>query len=315
VSAVSRLIVSALALFAFSGCGINKISYDDSMLDGPRINDTSLVDPTFRVSSRPDAGSLDRARPVVVCVHGYSACTYEWEEFRDFARADGRVYTSLVLLGGHGRNIRDFETSTWRRWQAPIMEEFDSLVKLGFTRICLAGSSTGGTLIMEYISEKAFDGKSVPPEKFFFIDPIIVPSMKLLHMVDVVGPLVGNAPIEGMTEAEKRHWYTNRPASTLAELNDLCELMRSRLEEGFSLPAGASAICWKSDGDETVDPVSAVLVYKGLTDATGANIDVRMVRSDFHVITRLAGREKVTDADRRLQNQVFMEMIDRAVAK
>jgi hypothetical protein len=33
------------------------------------------------------------------------------------------------------------------------------------------------------------------------------------------------------------------------------------------------------------------------------------------VITRLAGREKVTDADRRLQNQVFMEMIDRAVAK
>ena len=314
MNALRQVLVQTLAALVMAGCGLNKITYDNSMLDGPLVNDSSLVDPTFRVSSRPDRDSLDRNKPVIICAHGYTACTYEWEEFRDFAQADGRVYTSLVLLGGHGRDIQDFENTTWQQWQAPIMEEYDSLVKLGFKHLCLAGSSTGGTLIMEYISRKAFDGKAVLPEKFFFIDPIVVPSSKLLHIISVVGPLLGNSPVERKTEAEKRHWYTNRPASTLEQLNDLCELMRSRLENGFSLPQDASATCYKSDVDDSVDPVTAVLIYKGLSDAKGAKIDVQMVRSDFHVFTQLAARVSVTAADRALQKRVFAEMIERSVA-
>jgi carboxylesterase len=301
--------VSLLAV----GCGITPIKYDNSMLDGPEVNDTSFSDPTFLLSTHPDLASFDRNRPVIICAHGYLACTYEWEEFRDYAMNNGQIYTSLVLLGAHGRDIEDFEGSTWKQWQAPIMAEYDTLVKLGFKRICLAGSSTGGTLLLEYLSRNAFNGKAVLPEEFFFIDPIVVPSAKLLHIVNVVGPILGNSPVERTTEAERRHWYTNRPASTLAELNSLCELMRDKLENGFSLPAGAHAKCYKSKVDDSVDPVTALLIYKGLTDDGGKKIDVEMVESDFHVFTQLASRITVDDADRELQKRVFDEMIKRAV--
>lgn len=302
-------------MLLLTGCGVTPIKYDDSMLDGALINDTSLTDPTFRVSSRPDIDSLDRNKPIIICVHGYCACTYEWEEFRDYAQTDGRVYTSLVLLGAHGRDMKDFENSTWEQWQAPIMQEYDTLVKLGFKKISLAGSSTGGTLILEYLSRNAFDGKTVLPANFFFIDPLVVPSSKLLHIVNVVGPILGNSPVERKTDAEKRHWYTNRPASTLEELNELCELMRGKLESGISLPSGAKAICYKSDNDDSVDPVTALLIYKGLKDALGSKIEVQMVKSDFHVFTELKARAIVTEADKTLQKRVFGEMIEKTIAK
>jgi carboxylesterase len=304
----------SVVLFLGVGCNITPIKYDNSMLDGPLVNDTSFVDFTFRVSTHPDLPSLDRNQPVIICAHGYTACTYEWEEFRDYAKTDGRVYTSLVLLGAHGRDIEDFEGSTWKQWQAPIMEEYDTLVKLGFKRISLAGSSTGGTLLLEYLSRNAFTDKAVLPEQFFFIDPIVVPSDKLLHIVNVVGPILGNSPQEFTNDKQKRHWYTNRPTSTLAQLNDLCELIRNKLEDGFSLPAGSFAKCYKSKVDDSVDPVTALLIYKGLTDAKGGKIDVEMVESNFHVFTQLAARPQASDADRALQHRVFREMIEKAVA-
>ncbi len=304
-----------LALFAcmLAGCGLTPIDYDSTMLDAVGVDDTSLVDPTFRVSSHPDVATLNRATPVVICVHGYGASTYEWQEFRDFAADDGRVYTSLVLMGGHGRDIEDFQASTWKEWQAPVMQEYDSLVSLGFTRLCLAGSSTGGTVLLEYLSRSAFDNNAVVPEYFFLIDPIIISADKMLTMVDAVGPIIGNSPLEGQTDEEQRHWYHNRPAETLVELNDLIKLVRGRLEKGFSLPAGAGAKVYKSTTDDAADPVGALLIYKGCTTSAGGRIEVEMVDSDLHVFTRLAARPSCTHADTLLQQRVFAEIVDKAV--
>jgi carboxylesterase len=308
------ILLSVVALFPFAGCGVTPINVDDSMLDGPVINDTSLTDKTYRVSSHPDLATFDRNRPVIICAHGYGACTYEWEEFRDYAAIDGRVYTSLVLLGGHGRDIQDLQNSTWSDWQAPIMAEYDSLVKLGFTRLSLAGSSTGGALLLEYFSRNAFDARAVLPEECFLIDPIVIPENKTLNIVNIMGPTMGNFPLKLENDAQKRHWYTNRPASTLAQLNDVIELVRSRLEDGIILPAGTKAKVYKSTNDDSADPASALLIYKGCTDHGGNKIDVEMVDSDLHVFTRLHARVTVTHADSLLQAKTFREMIDRVVA-
>jgi carboxylesterase len=301
-------------LWAFSGCGIVQVKIDDSMLDGSVIKDTSFTDKSFRVSSHPDQATFDRSRPVIICVHGYGACTYEWQDFRDFAMADGRVYTSLVLLGGHGGGIENLEACSWADWQAPIIAEYDSLVKLGFTRLSIVGASTGGTLLLEYASRKAFDSRSVLPKEMFFIDPIIVPSDKLLHIITVVGPMLGNSPLDLHTDEQKRHWYTNRPASTLAQLNNLIELMRGRLEKGLSLPAGTNAKMYKATTDDSADPVGALLIYKGCTKSNGEKIDVEMVDSDLHVFTRLAARDAASQSDSLLQKRVFKEMVDRVAA-
>ena len=307
VSTVIIIIVTGL----LAGCGITPIEYDETMLDGSTIRDTSFTDPTFLLSTHPELDTFDRKNPVIICAHGYTASTFEWQEFRDYVHEDGRAYTSLVLLGGHGRSIDEFDGSTWEDWQKPIMKEYDSLVAAGFTNISLTGSSTGGTLILEYFIRSAFNTKKVLPNEGFFIDAIVIPASKLLHIINVVGPILGNSPVENRNDIEKRHWYTNRPTSTLAQLNELIERVRSKLEKGVTLTKGTRAKCYKVEKDDSADPVSALLMYKGITEHDGSTIDVEMLDSDFHVFTQLAARDNVTDTDRALQQRVFSEMIDR----
>lgn len=305
------ILISSLIFIIVSGCNVVPVKYDDTMLDGPVINDTSLVDPTFRVSSHPDRATFDRNRPVIICVHGYGACTYEWEEFRDYViNNNSPVYTSLVLLGGHGRNIEDLIAATWKDWEQPVMDEYDSLVKMGFTNISFATSSTGGAILIEYLSRNAFGGKLVKPKNIFFIDAIVVPSNKLMTAINIIGPMLGNSPNEMNSPLAKAHWYTNRPACSLEQLQALCELCQKRLEKGFRLPDGTYAKIYKSEIDDSVDPISALMMYKGMFKSDGSRVDIQMIQSDFHVFTRLHARDYVSHADSVLQQATFKEMVD-----
>lgn len=285
------------------------IEYEDTWLDHPDVNDPSLTNPNLRVSTREGLTQADRQRPVVIAVHGFTASTYEWGEFRQYAESTSDVLVSLVLLGAHGRDIDVFQTSTWHDWGRPILAEYEALLEQGYRNITLAGSSTGGTLILEQISRDAYE--SHPPKHFFFIDPIVVPGNKSLTLIDFLGPLLGNAPNDDMTDEERAHWYTNRPAEALQQLNKLTRRVRTLLADGFRLPASAQAHIYKSSKDSVGDPVSALLIYKGLRDARGDRVDVEMIDSDLHVFTRLQGRDPddVRERDREIQLRVFSEIV------
>lgn len=311
-----KAVLFAGLLFAsilITGCGINPIKYDDSNLDGKVYRDTSFTDSTILLSGHPQLDTFDREKPVIICVHGYTASTFEWIEFKDYTHDDNRVYTSLVLMGGHGLSIDEFDGSTWEDWQRPLMEEYDALVDAGFTHLSIAGSSTGGAVLLEYLGSGAFADKEVQPEELYFIDAIVIPASKLLHIVPIVGPILGNSPNNLQNDIQKRHWYLNRPASTLSELNEIIERVRKQLEDGVTLPQGSRAICYKSEYDETVDPVSSLLMYKGIRNYGGGHIDVEIVESKLHVFTQLAARVSVTEKDIALQQRVFEDMVDRAV--
>jgi carboxylesterase len=68
---------------------------------------------------------------------------------------------------------------------------------------------------------------------------------------------------------------------------------------------------YKSEKDETADPVSAVLIYKGLKTAEDNRIDVEMIDSELHVFTRLDLRTSVSQKDRDNQRRVFDEILGR----
>jgi carboxylesterase len=76
-------------------------------------------------------------------------------------------------------------------------------------------------------------------------------------------------------------------------------------QKGFNLPAGIHVKVYKSVKDPTADPVSAVLIYKGLKNSDGSDIDVEMIDSELHVITRLNERDNITQHDRDNQTHVF----------
>jgi carboxylesterase len=320
------VLLAAFAVLAgLAACQINEVECDaecqDNWLDGDKLNDSSYGDHPldtahpYRISRRPDTlpPAVKDTLPVIIAAHGYTASTFEWLEFRqhigDTAGGAPSVLVSLVLLGGHGGNIGEFQESDWKDWGAPILAEYDTLVKLGYKNISLAGTSTGCPLILDLISRGRF--KAQPPNQVFLIDPIISPSAKILSLIGLVGPILGNSPEKG-TEAEQPHWYTNRPAETLNELYTLTNLIKNRLESGITLPTGTRAKVWKAKKDGLADPIGALLLYKGLKTSVGGRIDVEMVDTRKHVFTRLAGRNGNSDADYGLQKKVFDEMSARA---
>jgi len=280
---------------------------NNTMLDGDKIFDPSLYDSANYLVSvaikNPTTAQMNT--PVVIAAHGYSATTYEWDDFRKFADQKGDILVSQVLLGGHGRTYEDFKNATWQDWQESIMDEYNALKARGFNNINFAGSSTACPLVMDLIKSRKIGTNGM--RHVFLIDPIVVPSDKLLTIVGFLGPMLGYLETS-MDTAEEGHWYHFRPQETLQELLALTEKTRKDLETGYFLPSGVDMKVYKSTQDPTADAVSAVLIYKGLKKHDRSNIAVEMLDSKIHVVTRLNGREGVTQHDRDIQAHVFNDM-------
>lgn len=297
-----------LTSMLLAACNKSPVIDDVTMLDGNQIFDASLNHPENYLASsylaNPTENQLNT--PVIIASHGYSASTFEWDELRVFADKNKGFYVSQVLLGGHGRTYQEFKDATWKDWQQSIKDEYEKLSKMGFKKIYLAGSSTSGALLLNLIKSNFFSSYT-KPKGIFLIDPIVLPSNKSLTMIGLLGPVLGFTTSE-LEEGEKGYWYVYRPQESLKQLLAVIDLTRRDLEDGFSLPQDTYLKVYKSIKDETAEPVSALLIYKGLKTSKGANIDVEMVESNLHVFTRLKGRSNVSSADEALQLKTFTEM-------
>lgn len=281
---------------------------DASMLDSGQIS-YAIPDSLQRhlvseyISNPSEA---QKNTPVIIAAHGYTATTFEWDELRAYADNKGTFYVSQVLLGGHGRSYADFKNASWEDWQSSIKEEYIKLNNLGFKKIYLAGSSTGAPLIINMVKNSFFDSYTLP-KGIFLIDPIIVSSNKTLTLVGLLGPVLGFTSVD-LTNGEKGHWYVYRPQETLKQLMQLINLTRIDLENGITLPPATYMKVYKSEKDDTADPISALMIYKGMKTSSGGNIDVELENSTLHVFTRLAGRDHITAEEIALQQKVFSEM-------
>lgn len=274
-------------------------------LDGPLINDSSLIFPErFLLSARPNTGNpLELLKPVIITAHGYSASNFEWLEFSDYMNSKG-VHVSRVLLGGHGRDYTDFKKATWRDWQVPIIEEYNKLVAQGYRNISMAGSSTGGPLLLELLMSKRIDISQL--KNIFLIDPIIIPSNKILTLAPVVGGTVIDYTTSELDKGEEGYWYKYRPQESLRQLNKLTQLVRKQLEGEATFPSTVKLYVWHDNSDGAADPGGSAAILKGVPAAT-----VTVVESNFHVFTRLKGRAQTAAADYELQTKTFNEIYEK----
>lgn len=299
-----RLLV--ICILMLSACSKTPVIDNATMLDGDQIFDPSLYSPElYLVSVAIDNPSeIQKNTPVIIAAHGYSSSTYEWEEFRSYCEANN-VLISQVLLGGHGRTYADFKKSTWEDWQEPIMTEYNALRDKGYTNINFVGSSTACPLVLDLIKTRKISENGM--KHIFLVDPIVVSSDKLLTIIGVAGPMLGYMETT-MTPAEEGHYYCFRPQETLQQLMKLIDKTRRDLQLGYELPSGIRMKIYKSIKDPTADAVSAVLIKKGLKNSDGSKIDVEMIESELHVMTRLNGRENVSQFDRDNQAHIFDDM-------
>jgi len=289
-----------------TGCG--KPDITDDLLDGKIIFDASLYEPEkFLVSAKyPNPTTADLDRHILIAVHGYSATTFEWQEFADWTTPTATYRTSQVLLGNHGTTYDDFKNSSWKDWKSTIMEEYEKLEALGYKKISFVGSSTAATLILELISSNYFNNH-LAPKNIFFIDPIVVSSVKIQSIAGIVGPMIVYSK-NSLEDGETKYWYTFRPEETIRELNKIMKIVRKDLESGFKLPKDTYLKSFHSKNDPTASSTSTVLIYKGLKTSNGNNIDIEIMDSEIHVFTRLAGRKQVSNKNKANQLHAFNEM-------
>jgi carboxylesterase len=296
-----------ISLLVSTACSQMPDINNDTMLDGNQIFDPSLYHPELYLVSQAIANpsTVQKNTPVVIASHGYSATTFEWDEFRSYADSVGDVLVSQVLLGGHGRTYAEFKASTWEDWQEPILTEYNALRAKGYTNISFAGSSTSCPLVMDLLKKGSIGAGGL--KHIFMIDPIVISSDKTITLIGLVGPMMGYIETTN-TPTEEGHWYHFRPQETLNQLLKLIDKSRKDLQAGFKLPAGTQLKIYKSIKDPSADPVSAVLIYKGLKNSDDSNIEVEMIGSELHVMTRLNGRDGVTQRDRNNQLHIFDDM-------
>jgi carboxylesterase len=300
-----NIYILLICLLTLTNCSKSPEITDD-MLDSKLFFDQSIYTPErYLVSvSKPNPTTLEAQKPVIIAIHGYSASTFEWDEFRTWAGARTDFSISQVLLGGHGKEYQTFKDSSWKDWRQPIINEFLALERAGYKNISFVGSSTGCTLILQMLASGYFDSH-IKPRHVFLIDPIIIPSTKSLTLVSALGPIIGYTTVEN-TAGEEKYYYHFRPYETLEQLRNVINVVRKDLEKGITLPSSCTLNVYKSEKDGVADPVSAVLIYKGVKTATGAKIDVEMIPSNLHVYTRLSGRlETPTTKDRENQSTTF----------
>lgn len=305
---MKTLKMAALLVFVLlASCAKSPDINNETMLDGDQIFDMSLINPEdFLISARyPNPSEVLKNTPVVIAAHGFSASTFEWQEFSEFAETKGTFLVSQVLLGGHGRSHEEFKNATWKDWQSSIIDEYNKLSQLGYKNIYLIGSSTGCPLIINMVKTNALT--RAKPKGIYLIDPIVISSNKTLTLVNALGPVLGYTTTN-LDAGEEGHWYVYRPYQALIQLMELIDLVRKDLQHGITLPEGTKMKTYKSIVDDAADPVSAVLIYQGMKRSDGSKTAVEMVDSKLHVFTRLRGRESVTQADKDLQQRVFGEI-------
>jgi carboxylesterase len=264
------------------------------MLDGDQIFDASIYNPgNYLVSVAIDnPTTIQKNTPVIIATHGYSATTFEWDEFRNHSDMNATVLISQVLLGGHGRTYEEFKNSTWKDWQTPIMNEYNTLRDKGYININFAGSSTACALMLDLIKTDKIGANGL--KHIFLIDPIVIPSDKSLTLVGLIGPMLGYFESTNTT-TEDKYYYRFKPQETLKELLNLINKVRKDLQKGFNLPQNTQ--------------LKAVLLYKGLKNNDGSKINIQMIDSKLHVVTRLDGRDHITQKDIDIQKQVFDDIL------
>ena len=304
-------IIILLISLCFLSCNRSP-SITDQDLDGNVLFDLSLYQPEkYLVSAyKPNPSDQEKQIPVLIAAHGYSASTFEWDELRKYADSvKSGILISQVLLGGHGRTYEDFKNSTWRDWQASILLEYKKLVQAGYTNISFIGSSTGCPLILNLVYENTLS--QIPPNQIILIDPIIIPSNKILSLAGIVGPMIGYTSVDFDSELERKHWYHYRPQETLQELLDIITVVRKELESGIALPPLTDLSIYKSKYDEVADRISGVLIYNGIESNSMNSKEIEMVNSHIHVMTRLQGRNNITDNDISIQKMLFNQIIEK----
>ena len=221
-------------------------------------------------------------KPGVLLIHGFTGSPSHMRPLGE-ALAQAGYPVAGILLPGHGLTLADMDKTGHEQWLNAAREAAVTMRKR-FGRVIVGGLSMGGTLslilggegladcVISYAAPVRVTNRFTPLSRFIW------PFVRYL-------PTKQTPPVPGVLHEFDYH-YTQTP---VRKAPDLMRLMRQS-QKLFSAIATPLLIV-QSHADETVQPVSAQMIYDGAVNASPK--EVLWLNRSGHVLTIGVERRQV----------------------
>ncbi len=182
-------------------------------------------------------------------IHGFTGTPWEMIPVAEQLAEKG-ITSVAIRLPGHGTTPEDLAQRHFEEWVETV-EKGHQFLKKESQQVVAVGLSTGGLVALAAHFSDNFDGLA-----------LLSPYLRVRHPL---APLAGilryfiRYQHREITPEEKTHYYTRRPMEGIHQINRLIKRVRGELT---SVTAPVLVAC--AEGDQTVDPQSAIEIYHQL---------------------------------------------------
>lgn len=306
---LARLYISFFALILIIGLVFlalrfkysRPVIFEDHWMDSPLTIDQALMSGNALLSSRiPEPTMIQIEQPVCLLVHGFSASSAEFDNFKELLDKQGtNLLISTVVMGGHGQNYAVFKDATYKDWIQPIIDEVSKLKRIGYKNISIFAVSGGGAATLHAVLSEKITGI----RQLILLDPYIVPKNKLIFWVPVLRIFIKNTTSAASRDVEYMNKYVNRPASALDELRQLVLQVQHDLKTN-QLDEVPSISVFTASGDPSSDTIGADYIKRYIPSTS-----VIRYESDQHVIIDSKTKINWTDDDQKLMLDVVTQIL------
>ena len=197
----------------------------------------------LRVNNEPFFIGNENSNTGVLLMHGFTASPWEVKELAEYLANASNVSVYCPLIAGHGTSVRDLKETTWEDWYASANESYN-LLKNTVDCVYVGGMSTGSSLALMLAMDYDVCGIIAIGTPIFF-------QSWLARFAGILKYIIPYTKRE-LSPDIKPYYYEKRPTRAVAELIEMIELMKERLNK-----VDEPIIIIQSLADKTIKPESA----------------------------------------------------------
>lgn len=198
---------------------------------------------------------------IILYIHGIMGSPFEFRRIADALNGE-YIHFKALLLPGHGSNGYDFSRTRAKAWQIHVNQEIRDLKK-SHSKIILIGHSLGGLLALNASLHYPVDGIvliNTPIKTRISLQQVSL-SLRVLLNSSTTNDRMIRTYRETFSVALNDLWTLPLWIPRLLDINRIARQTASILND-----VNVPVILFQSIHDETVNPVSAKILKKGLAD-------------------------------------------------
>ncbi|QEE16531.1 alpha/beta hydrolase [Promethearchaeum syntrophicum] len=191
---------------------------------------------------------------VVICLHGWTATTFESKPVGDAIFQSG-IDSAGPLLPGHGFKDNQIAKKIlseikYTDWISAVRHEINKAKKI-YKKVFIYGQSMGGALALNAASEGCVDGCAVT-----------APAIKLPILVNFLSPLIGFMNIFRKKERNQKFFNEEYPFESFKSANELRKLAKN-VQKNLSKIKCPILVC-HSKNDTGINPIVTEIIKENV---------------------------------------------------